>query len=1130
MVVARGFFAVQGEGVLALFNQSGIVTVQLPVSALNGTFDFFLRFAHVDTVVNAGSISNDKRRSVVGFRFRQSLYKLSLTCAHTNLCHVHVSVGHCHHAKVLFLDTFARSGKFRNCACGRRLACLSACVGVHFGVQYQNVYVFAACQHVVKSAVADVVSPAVATENPHGFLNEAILFLQNFLYKSVCIATAVCATFKTFHKVCSGNFACFGVVFVGNPSLAGVYAFFVSRPFFGKSVNLFHKACSALNVSKVDTVTEFGIVFKQTVCPGRSVSVFVHGIGTCGGRTAVDGRTSRSVSNNHSVAEQLRYKFNIRCFATSCASAGEFKQRLFELTSLCSGGVERTFNTFHRLRELVVGNFHVVDLFRRNHHKSLFLCGANVSANTASRAVQRADLHAELCSLHTDCRFCGECFGQSCVFVNQNGTDNCMGASHGALCALNTLVHLPRGKVDGNATFFVLCSCCGHNAAFVECRNGKAVALLFQNRTYKFFKVLAVRLFGQCCAFGGGSPFCGNLHLVQTCNCAVDSGKVSVDNLLSFFAVGLDYRLFHVFFRLFVGDDVGKFEECRLHYHVCGFCRTCFQSNVQTVNGVELQMLLRNLVLHVSGQFLFQFCVVPSAVEKECAAVFCVCKYVVVCNVTGVVAGNKFRLVDEVTGFDGVLAETQVRNGKSAGLFAVVFEVALCIQISVVADNFDAVLVCANRTVAAQSVKFATCCACGGNVDDFRNRQRSGGYVVGNADGEVVFLFSVKIAVDCQNHGRSKFLASQAVTSAQNGVNFSACFGKSGNNVKVQGFAKTSGFLCSVKHCNFRNCFGKSIHEVLCGERTVEVYFQYAHFFPSCVEVVNGFFNGFCAATHDNDNLVGVFCSDVVKQMVVSACKFAHFFHVLFNDCGCCKVVLVCRFSVLEVDVCVLSSTLKVGMFGVQGTCTEFVHVLHVKQFCHVFVGNFVNFGNFVTCTETVKEVQERHLCFQRGKVCHQSHVHCFLNGVACQQCKTCLTACHYVLVIAKNVQSVSRQRSCRYVEHAGQKFAADFVHVGNHQKQALAGSECGCQCACHKTSVKCACCASFRLHFGNSHRLSKQVFSALGSPFVGNFRHGRRRSYWVDCRNIAESISNVRGSSVTVNCSLCHYCLSSNK
>ena len=103
---------------------------------------------------------------MVFFSFYQSLNQLVLVCAHSNLCNVYIAIGHSHHTQVFFLHSLTGCSELSNCTNGCRFGCLTACVGVNFCIQYQNVYIFAGCQYVVQTAVTDIVSPAVTTEDP----------------------------------------------------------------------------------------------------------------------------------------------------------------------------------------------------------------------------------------------------------------------------------------------------------------------------------------------------------------------------------------------------------------------------------------------------------------------------------------------------------------------------------------------------------------------------------------------------------------------------------------------------------------------------------------------------------------------------------------------------------------------------------------------------------------------------------------------------------------------------------------------------------------------------------------------------------------------------------------------------
>ena len=57
---------------------------------------------------------------------------------------------------------------------GRRLRHLAAGVGIDLGVEHQDVDVAARCEHVIEPAVADVVGPAVAADDPDALLDQVV--------------------------------------------------------------------------------------------------------------------------------------------------------------------------------------------------------------------------------------------------------------------------------------------------------------------------------------------------------------------------------------------------------------------------------------------------------------------------------------------------------------------------------------------------------------------------------------------------------------------------------------------------------------------------------------------------------------------------------------------------------------------------------------------------------------------------------------------------------------------------------------------------------------------------------------------------------------------------------------------
>ena len=136
-------------------------------------------------MVDARAVRDDQGRAVVSFRFRQRLHQLILVRAHGNLRHIHVAIADGHHAQVFLLGTLAAGSKLRNGSGRGRLGGLTAGVGVHFRIQNQDIYILAAGQHMVQSAVADIIGPAVAAEDPVAAFNKELFQVKDFLQRCV---------------------------------------------------------------------------------------------------------------------------------------------------------------------------------------------------------------------------------------------------------------------------------------------------------------------------------------------------------------------------------------------------------------------------------------------------------------------------------------------------------------------------------------------------------------------------------------------------------------------------------------------------------------------------------------------------------------------------------------------------------------------------------------------------------------------------------------------------------------------------------------------------------------------------------------------------------------------------------
>ena len=80
----------------------------------------------------------------------------------------------CEQAEIFLADRFSGGGELGGSAERRRLRLLAPCIRVHLGVHDEDVDVAPIRQHVVEPAVADVVRPSVAADEPHALFHEVI--------------------------------------------------------------------------------------------------------------------------------------------------------------------------------------------------------------------------------------------------------------------------------------------------------------------------------------------------------------------------------------------------------------------------------------------------------------------------------------------------------------------------------------------------------------------------------------------------------------------------------------------------------------------------------------------------------------------------------------------------------------------------------------------------------------------------------------------------------------------------------------------------------------------------------------------------------------------------------------------
>ena len=487
-------------------------------------------------------------------------------------------------------------------------------------------------------------------------------------------------------------------------------------------------------------------------------------------------------------------------------------------------------------------------------------------------------------------------------------------------------------------------------------------------------------------------------------------------------------------------------------------------------------------------------------------------------NVSLVVASYEVCFVNEICWLNLVLTKSQVGNCDTAGLLWVIWEVALCILFCFVTDDLDGLLVGTNCTVGTKTPELTSNCA-SRLCCDVHCRQWAVVYVVNDTDCEVILcLLSLKVVVYCNNLSRCCVVGTKTISSC---INFRSVVNVEVkvSYVEIKWVAFSTRLFCSVENSNLLGCLRHSLQEVLCWPRSVKSYFYETNFFALLFENVDCLFYCFADWTHCYDYIFSISCSNVIEELVLSACEFADFLHVLFSDSRYCIVEGLTCFTSLEEDVRVLSCTSYNRVLRIKSSCSEVFNSFFVYEFSKIFVVDYFDLLYFVWSSESIEEVQEWNSSFNSSKVCNSTKVHYFLNWTWAQQSEACLTASHYVWVVTENTKSVSSECSCRYVEYAGQEFAGDLVHVRDHKKQTLRSCVCSRKSTCLQWSVNGTCSTCFWLHLNYLDLLSENVFVSMCSHIIYDLSHRWRRRDGIDGSYISKRIWNISGCCVTIHC-----------
>ena len=708
-----------------------------------------------------------------------------------------------------------------------------------------------------------------------------------------------------------------------------------------------------------------------------------------------------------------------------------------------------------------------------------------------------------------------------------------MRADECTLVTLNALLSIPLGNHNSGAALLVSRSTLLPLAVDVafKGRNRQAVAVHTADGLHDVADLLD-QCIGSLQGLRGsiGSrvvPALGDVDLMDSVNTGIDSLPVHLDNSVALLAVALLGSGLHVLDGIVDGHDVGQLEEGRLQDGVGALAHADLDSLIDSVDGVQLNVVVGNVLLVGSIQVLIQLGIGPLAVDHKDAARLDILDHLHAhVDVSGVMAGNEVSLVDVVGAADGLIAKAQMADGNAAGLLGVILEVSLNVLVGMVANDLGGVLVCADSAVAAETPELALFGA-GSRGDrsglDFGQAQV--GDVIGDADGEARLRISLlQFGVDGEHAGRRGVLGAQAVTAAGQDNIVHASFTQGGGNIQVQGFAQGAGLLGAVQNCDLLCGLGQNLQQSRRNPRTIQTNQNQANLLALSGQVVNNFFGNVADGAHSDDDAVCIGSAVVVEQVIVGAQLFVDLGHVLLDNCGQCLVCRVAGFTMLEENVAVFVRTAHLGMFGVQSLGTELLNSLHVAHFLQVFVIPLFDLLDLVRSTEAVEEVHERNMAFDSGQVSNGAQIHNFLRVGFAQHGKTGLTNGHNVAVVTEDVQGLGSNGTGGNVKNAGQLLGCDFVHVGDHQQKTLRSGEGGGDSTGAQRTVHSTCGASLGLHFNNLDLVPENVLQAGGAPLVNSVCHRAGGGNRVDGSNIGKRISYMRSRGIAIHGLFCSW------
>ena len=131
--------------------------------------------------------------------------------------------------------------------------------------------------------------------------------------------------------------------------------------------------------------------------------------------------------------------------------------------------------------------------------------------------------------------------------------------------------------------------------------------------------------------------------------------------------------------------------------------------------------------------------------------------------------------------------------------------------------------------------------------------------------------------------------------------------------------------------------------------------------------------------------------------MVLAADQVGELVHRLLYDVRAGQVIRIDALASLKEDIRVLGSASDDGMIGRHSALSVGTHQVVVNHGAYVLARQLLYLVDLMGCAKALKEVDERHPCFQGSGVCNHRHVLRLLDRIGSQQAKAGGAGSHHV-------------------------------------------------------------------------------------------------------------------------------------